>query len=188
MIHRKDAHTLEKALRNNPENSSYVFYLAKAYEKAKEYRLALQTYEKRSKMPGGEEEVFYSLYARALLQEHLEMESPLIVESYRKAHAYRPCRAETLFWLSNYYLKNGQNEVAFPIIREGLSLRLPEDQLYVEEWIYDYGLQLQQLECAWTLGRQSEALEAAEHLLENPRLPLVKRRRIEIALGRRPGL
>ena len=58
----KDAEVLKKALEKDPGNSRYLFYLAQSYHNAKEYELAIETYDKRAALKGiWEQEVFWSL-------------------------------------------------------------------------------------------------------------------------------
>src|SRR5690606_13520574 len=57
----KDAAVLEQALRDEPGNARYVFYLAQSWRDAGRRDLALQHYRHRADMGGWDEEVWYSL-------------------------------------------------------------------------------------------------------------------------------
>ena len=89
-----DAAVLEEALKKDPNNSRYTFYLAQSYLNAQEYAKSLKNYQKRAKMGGFDEEVFISLYVSGHLQEKLGLLSELFIDSYWKAYHARPTRAD----------------------------------------------------------------------------------------------
>lgn len=167
----KDALTLEKALIDEPNNSRYVFYLAQSYKDAEKYELALKNYQKRVTMGGWDQEVFWSLLQIGLMQEALKNDEETIVNSFTKAFHFRPARAEPLYRLANFY-RNRENYLAgYSTALQGLTLRSNHDSLFVEQWIYDYGLLLEFSVCAYWIKKYPEALLASYLLLANPKLP-----------------
>lgn len=72
----KDAAVFELALKREPHNTRYVFYLAQSYRDAGLDEAALLHYERRASLGGWEEEIWYSLYQVAILMEKLERPEP----------------------------------------------------------------------------------------------------------------
>jgi cytochrome c-type biogenesis protein CcmH/NrfG len=58
--YQKDAELLEQALRQEPGNTRYAFYLAQSHYDAGDLERALEAYTRRAEMGGWEQEVFYS--------------------------------------------------------------------------------------------------------------------------------
>lgn len=167
----KDAQVLEKALEKEPNNSRYVFYLAQSYADAGDFRKALANYEKRSKMGGWDQEVFWSIYSVGQLQEKLGMGDSAFVKSYCDAYRYRQSRIEPLYRLIHYYIRAENYVMAYALVREALRVPLSKDNVYVERWIYEYGLLVALSDCAYQMGRLDEALSACKEALTRPTLP-----------------
>ena len=86
------AQMLEDDLAEHPDNARSVFYLANTMWDLHDPR-AMALYEKRAKMGGYVEEVFYSLYRYALLQPTW----PARLIAHIKAWEFRPSRLEPLY-------------------------------------------------------------------------------------------
>jgi len=168
----KDALLLEKEVKNNPKETRTVFYLAQSYRDGDMLEKAIATYQKRVDMGGWDQEVFWSLYQIGLLNEALGKSEEKIAKSYSDAFVYRPARAEPLYRLSNYYRRQGNYLLGYLTANFGLTIEPPEDLLFLESWIYDYGLRLESSICAYWLGHYEEALEESHELLSQIDLPL----------------
>ncbi len=167
----KDAAILETALKEDPLNSRYVFYLAESYVNGGNYLMALKNYEKRAHMEGWDEEVFWSLYCIGQIQEILGMAQQTVIQSYNKAFSFRPTRLEPLFRLTLIYLKEENYLQAYLLAKEAIQIPLPNDALFVEKRKYDYLMHYIFAECAFRMGRIDEAKEALEKVLKTPDLP-----------------
>lgn len=167
----KDAQILEAALEKEPNNTRYQFYLAQSYRDAGESELALKHYKKRVSMGGWDQELFWSLLQIARLQETLKMAPETIIDGYNKAIAYRPTRAEPLFFLTNYYRRNDNFAAGYDTALKGLCLPFSDDVLFVDTWIYDYDLLLEFSICAYWTGRYVEAQLASKLLIADLKLP-----------------
>lgn len=174
----KDAQILEAALKKDPTHARYTFYLAQSYYNAQKYDLSLQTYQKRASMGGWEEEIFWSLYQIGILQERLKMDAATVINSYKKAYQYRPSRMEPLYRLATYYLAEGDPFLGFFIAKEALSASLPSDHVFVEKWIYSYGIWLTFANCAYEIRKYKEAESACKHILLQEELPSLVRERV----------
>jgi len=166
----KDAQVLEAALKDEPDNRRYQFYLAQSYFACGEYERALEHYEKRVAQ-GGNEEVFFSLLQIARLQETLKKTPNAIIEGYWKAYHACPWRAEPLWYLANYYRRNENYQEGYRTALQGLSIPIPSEYLFVEPKIYEYDLLLEFSICAYWLGHYVEAKLASQLLLTKQNFP-----------------
>ncbi len=169
--YQKDAQVLEEALKEEPENSRYVFYLAQSYRDCGDYASAVKNYEKRAKMGGWDEEVFCSLLQAAKMQQALKMDPIIFAKSYLAAFQYRQRRAEPLYYLAKYYRTQKDYEKAYSLSTQGMKIPLPKDILFVEKWIYDYGLKTECSVSSYWVGKYEESQRLCKELLADPTLP-----------------
>lgn len=167
----KDAKLLEDALKKDPKNTRNAFYLAQSYRDAGKHLESIKAYEKRSKMGGWDQEVFWSLYQIGLMRENLKMDLDSIEDSYYAAYVYRPNRAEPLYRLANYYRMQGKYNKCYAIAKLALTIPYPSDLLFVEDWIYQWGLLMEYSVSAYWSGKYLEALSATNKLKKNPNIP-----------------
>ncbi len=167
----KDAKLLETALKTEPNNTRYVFYLAQSYRDAGDLENALKNYERRITMKGWDQEVFWSMLQVALLKEALGKDSKEVIDSYKQAYAYRPTRVEPLYYLAVYQRKLNNYEESYKAACQGLALKESDDILFLSEWITDYGLLLEYSIAAYWTGHYLESLIASKLILSNPSLP-----------------
>lgn len=162
----KDAAILEAGLLEEPNNSRYVFYLAQSYMDCGKNELAIQNYEKRVKMGGWDQEVFYSLLKIGNIKERMGAPHDEVVSSYRRAFDYRKSRAEPLYHLANVYRMKGDFKTGYKIAKIGASIPLNNDNLFIQQWIYDYGLPLELSVNAYWIGKYNECKKISEQLLK----------------------
>ena len=162
----EDAQVLEKALAKEPTNSRYRFYLAQSYFNDHNDAKALENYEKRIEMGGWPEEVFYSMVRVGQLKERLNAPAEDVVSSYLRAFRYRPSRVEPLYYLASYYRKQEEFDLGYQVTKLGLTVRQPADILFVEKWMYDYGIDFERSICAWWIGEYEECQRLSLQLLE----------------------
>ena len=175
----KDALLLESALRNEPNNERYLFYLAQSYKDAGEYELAIRNYQRRIDLGGWSEEVFWSMFQIGLMQELLDSPTYIVIDSYYKAYLYRTSRAEPLYRIATLLRKENAFKEAYEISQKALLIKKPSDILFVEHWIYDWGLLFEFSISAYWVHRYNEALLASLLLLENKNLPSSIRTQVE---------
>jgi len=171
----KDALILERAVRENPDNARYIFYLAQTYKGLGEYQSAIDYYRKRIEMGGWNQEIFWSLYQIALSQEALGEDPSIFIQSYWNAFRYRPGRVEPLYRMAFYLRQQEEYESGYQIAKLGLKIPPTKDTLFSEHWISDWGLLLEFSICAYWVGEFEEAEKACYDLLANPNiLPAVR--------------
>lgn len=183
--HQKDAETLEAALKDDPLNSRYVFYVAQTYASAGNYQKALENYEKRVNMDGWADEVFWSLLRIGVLQEILNRPKEEIIKSYKRAYEHSPSRVEPLYHLASYYRRKSYYTLGYEVAKIGITIPLSKaTSIMVEEWMYDYGMLFEFLICAYWTGHYEESQAISVRLLKKQNLPLHFRCEIEKYLGR----
>ena len=128
---------------------------------------------------GHQEEVFYSMFMVGVLQEVLQLEPEIFINSYCNAFLYRPSRIEPLFGLAGYFIKTKNYLLGYLIARFALSISRSSDLLFVHFRIYEYEMLIQFAECALQIGRMDEASSAMEKLLTKKSLPAEMREPIE---------
>ncbi len=167
----QEAQWIEGALANDPENSRYVFYLAQSYGNAKHYDKSLELYERRTRMKGDEEEVFWSFYCMGMIHQHIQSDPKEWIASYTKAYQLDPTRAEPLLQLARYFYSIGQPLIGYAIAKLGMPIKKPQCTGYFHAWVYDYALELILAECSEALGFSVEASLLYQNLLQKD-LPL----------------
>lgn len=167
----KDAAVLEAAMLEEPKNTRYQFYLAQSYKNANELEKSLVNYRKRIDMGGWDQELFWSKYQVALLLD--EMKAPLteVVNAYYDAYASRPTRIEPLYFLANYYRRQGNLAAAYTISSLGMKIPLSKDALFVEKWMHDYGILIENTVAAYWLGKYDECMKGSLQILTIKQLP-----------------
>jgi glycosyltransferase involved in cell wall biosynthesis len=168
--YQKDVELLKKHFIKNPSDSRTVFYLAQSYRDCGEHSLALLYYEKRASMDGWDQEIFWSLYQIAILQESLGMPHEVITASYLKAFHYRPIRAEPLCRLACYYRRRGDYDFGYHFSSFGLQIPVSEDILFIEQQVFEYEMLLECSICAYWMKRYEEAKLLSDTILKRPGL------------------
>lgn len=170
--YRSDALVLEKALLEDPQNTRYVFYLAQSYRDAGDLELALRHYKRRAEMGGWREEVWYSLYQIAQIEERMENDWAEVMESYLAAWQYQPDRAGPLYRIGMHYQARGEYHIAHLFFSRAVKIPRPEpNRLFVENTIYDYQLLLEYGVACYYVGDHAAAIAASNSLLRSGMLP-----------------
>lgn len=168
----RDALLLEQALIEEPENTRYVFYLAQSYRDAGKFEEALARYRQRVEMGGWEEEIWYSLYQAAQLEERLGRPWGEAMEAYLAAHQFRPDRAEPLFRIGLHYAQLGQHDLALLFLAPAREIPPPgPDSLFVEQAVYDFLLGVEYAVSSFYVGDHEAAVAANNALVRGGRLP-----------------
>ncbi len=168
----KHVELLEAGLKQEPSNERYVFYLAESYREVGEFSKAIEYYQKRVLLGGWEEEVFISLLQIAKLQKELKEEQEKVIESFYRAHRYRPHRAEPIYYLAELFNQVRRHDLAYSCIKSKGYIPLQQrDLLFNEDWINEWGLSFQLSIASYYLGHYQESLDVCDQLLENPSLP-----------------
>ena len=177
---RRDAEILCAALQteNDPfMQSRYQFYLAQSYRDCDEKEKALQAYLKRAELGFSSDEVFMSLYHAAQLQEAFSYPFETIFATYQRAAQVAPHRAEAIHGACRLCRTTGHWS-RYEFGKPGLCLTPPDGALFVENWIYEYGLLDEFSVNAYYACAYQESLDACERLLREGKIPTDMRERV----------
>jgi tetratricopeptide (TPR) repeat protein len=177
----RDVELLGLDMLDNPESARTVFYLAQTYRDAGEHDLALRHYSRRAEMGGWAEEVFWSLYQAALIEEKLEL--PSAGDALLRAWDARPERAEPLYRLARRHRLLRQNHAAWLYASAAAALEPPADTLFVEAEIYRWGAAFERADAAWRLGHLDLARRESERLLAMDGIPDNHREHLALILA-----
>lgn len=156
----------------NPSDTKPVFYLASTYLAAKNYSAAKKMYEQRVLMGGFEEEIFWSLYSIAKIEEEMEEDPNTILGSLIRAHERRPARMEPIYDIISLYRKMGRTDLAYALAQKSYDKKVPpSDVIFVSCWVYEWGILWQLAACCLELKKNDEAAFAFQKLLSIPNLP-----------------
>lgn len=169
--YKKDAQILEAGLKEEPNNSRYVFYLAQSYKDAGDYEKSLKNYEKRIEMGGWNEEVFYSMLQKGILEKALKTSEETFLGTFAKTYHYRPTRVEPLYYLANYYREKENYATGYLVASVAANIPMTKDILFVQKWMYDYGVLLELSICAYWIGKYDECQKISQKILAIPHLP-----------------
>ena len=169
---RRDAIVLEQAVLDEPDNSRYAFYLAQSYRDCGDVELALRWYRKRVAMGGWPEEVWFSLYQIAALQEQAGTPWPEVLDAYLRAYARDPSRAEPLYRVALHHQACGEPQLAMLYLDPAAALPLPPPSaLFVERPLYEIHIPLEHAVAAFYMGDHERAIATNNALLRAPVLP-----------------
>jgi hypothetical protein len=171
----KDAEILENALKtekNEYLRNRYTFYLAQSYRDANEPEKARVHYGKRSKMGGWDQEVYVSCLEAIRCSSKIggEFEFDAAKTYFARAAVAVPERAEAHHAMAFLCRQLGKNKEGMTIARGRLRTPTPNG-LFVEPWIYDFGLQDEFAVNAYWCEHYLDCLEACLMLLANPKTP-----------------
>jgi glycosyltransferase involved in cell wall biosynthesis len=136
----RDIRLLSQGLRDEPENSRYLYYLAQSYRDAGRVVEAAQSYAKRAQMGGWDEEAWHARLQHARCLRQLGDDHGFVHQALL-AYNERPHRAESLYELAKFYRERGMNLVSALYSEAGLALPRPKhDILFIESFVYETGL------------------------------------------------
>nr|WP_207801866.1 glycosyltransferase [Phenylobacterium hankyongense] len=179
--YQRDAAVLERALATEPSDflrARYTFYLAQSYKDFGERSKAVEYYLKRAELGFWDQEIYISLYRAAQLKDELGADKDEVLALYRRAAEVCPWRAEALHGACRLCRLEGRNAEGYEIGKPGLQLSASPGDLFVETWIYDYGLRDEFSVNAYWAEHHQEALDASLAILARPDLPPGDRDRI----------
>ena len=166
LTYRRDSAILEEALRHEPENARYVFYLAQSYRDGNEPERAIERYRQRATMGGFPEEVWCSLYQVARLLQSTGADWATVLRAYLRAVAYRPHRAEPLYQIGLFHQVRREYDLARLFFEKAMELPYPAaDVLFVETDVYRFLLPLEYAVACYWLGMHREAIATTNSLL-----------------------
>jgi glycosyltransferase involved in cell wall biosynthesis len=135
---KRDVELLEEALKTEPNNVRYWFYLAQSYRDLGEHNKAAIAYTRRIELGGWDQEVWNAHYNYAHCLDNQGDEKGFIYEMLL-AYGRRPSRAESLYDLASHFLKKGKNAVATHFALAAMQVPYPKDSLFISDYAYKFG-------------------------------------------------
>lgn len=172
--YRKDALAIERALAAEKDpflRTRYTFYLAQSWRDCGEKAKSVAAYLERAGQGGWGEEVYVSLYNAGKLQEALGEPIETVMATLQRAINLIPNRAEAYYAAARACRLAGRHQRGYEIAKCGIDLPEPATGLFVEAWIYQYGLLDELAICAYWSGHYAESLAAGERLLRDGTVP-----------------
>jgi len=170
--YKKDAEVLEEALKTEPDNIRYQFYLAQSYFDSQQWDKAETEYAKRVQMGGWEEEQFYAAYRIGMCRGLMNKEWHEIQQAFLEAWEIKPNRAEPLYQIARVYRLMGHPRLAFLFAKMAIEIPYPaEDILFVQEDVYKFGILDELGSTAFYAGKPHLGYAACKKLLTENLLP-----------------
>ncbi|NUS16700.1 MAG: glycosyltransferase [Streptomyces sp.] len=166
----RDAALLRADLERDPDNPRTVFYLAQTLRDLGETAEAIALYERRAAMGGWVEEVYYALLQAGILRAERGA-WPLAMERLVRAWQTRPERMEACYELVSRLRREGQYEAAHAFAVAAVDRPAPADWLFVQPWVYRWGILFEYSITSYWTGDTAASLEACDRLLSLPDLP-----------------
>lgn len=134
----RDIRLLTADLDRDPNNPRTWFYLANTYRDYGEPAKAVEAYRRRVALGGWDEEVWNAQVhlAGCLKTQGLDAE---FVNAALTAYQMRPQRSEVLYDLARHFREKGENSSAMLFAERGLKIPRPDDRLFVNDAVYQYG-------------------------------------------------
>ncbi len=136
-----DARILAKAVKEEPDNSRYVFYLGQSYFDSQQYAKAIEAYKKRTTMGGWNEEVYISHYKVALCLMELNKKDEVLIDAFSKAWENRPFRLEAAYHITRILRINKRHVLGFTYANMAMQnfMNYPgNDTLFYEKPIHEW--------------------------------------------------
>lgn len=171
----RDLKLLHQAHDRNPGDSRAVFYLAQHLKDMHMLGEADQYYEKRARMGGYAEEVWYSIYMRARIRDWNGQDPR---EAYTGAFELNPIRAEPLYHAADWCRRNNLLNQALLYATAAHHIPQPQNVLFVESDVYEWRAMDIMTSVAWYTPQKGYVTSAAALLLERS-IPPEHRARIE---------
>lgn len=178
----RDARLLGAELQRDPSNPRTVFYLAQTMRDMGDTAAAIRLYERRAAMGGWNEEVYYALLQAGVLNGE-SGDQPAALDALTRAWESRPDRLEASYELASRLRLLGRHHTAHAITGAVLDRPVPDDLLFVQPWVYRWGLLFEHSITAYWVGDMDASLHACDRLLSLPDLPESYRRQTEANRG-----
>jgi glycosyltransferase involved in cell wall biosynthesis len=172
--YQNDAAILENVLLSETDPfliSRYTFYLAQSYRDCGEKEKAVEAYLRRADLGYWDQEVFCALYQAGQLKHQLGHDINEVIAIYLRASDSAPNRAEALHGASRLCRDHKRFADGYLYAHRGLKITSPGGGLFVEQWIYDYGLLDELAVNAYWAEDYEICLQTCQRLLREGKIP-----------------
>lgn len=178
--YKKDALLLEKEILDESDNIKCAYALAESYKSCYEYDNAIKNYERMLKIGGNAEEMFYAKYEIGICKMMKGDRFENFVGDLLVAYNNRPRRLEPVYKIVRYCRMNDMSHLAWHLFKHILDEQfdISEEELNLEEDIYNYKLLDELSIAAQYVEKYSEAKEIIEKMLERGKYNKKEEKRI----------
>ena len=175
----KDAETILEAMKVEPDNTRYMFYLAQSYFDSQQWDKAMEWYGKRAEAGGWPEEIYYSRLRIGILcgilnKPHAEFEAAML-----DCWNGKPDRAEPLWFLARHHRMNGKPALGYIYARIASEIPYPKnDILFVHGDVYNWAVLDELAATSYYAMKPHVGYNAAKVLLESNAVPPEHRTRV----------
>jgi glycosyltransferase involved in cell wall biosynthesis len=166
---RKDAEKLEDVIKEEKDPymlARYTFYLGQSYRDCDMPKEAIRAYADRMKLGGWDQEKYVSLIQSAMLKEKLNYTAAEILNQLMEAREICPHRAEDLYRAAKYCYTHERPNMAISFIKQAMTIPHPVEGLFLEDWLWQFGMKDALMVCEYQLGNNKESLRLAKELLD----------------------
>jgi len=177
---RKDAEKLESIIKEEKDPymlARYTFYLGQSYRDCDMPKEAIRAYANRMSLEGWDQEKYVSLIQSAMLKEELNYPASEILNQFMLAREICPHRAEDLYRAAKYCYTHERPNMAMSFIKQAMTIPHPVEGLFLEDWLWQFGMKDALMVCEHQLGNNKESLRIAKELLGE--VPEAEKQRIK---------
>jgi len=175
----RDIAVLEQALKDEPGNTRYAFYLAQSLRDAGQLAPARERYLQRAGMGGWEEERWCAQFRAAQLGELLGLSAEQVRSEYLQAYQVRPSRAEPLYELARYHRQRQEYALALLFAQHATQIPTCTDILFVDASVYQWRVWDEvAVAASYCPGQIELGRQAMRRLLQEQAFPEHERSRI----------
>lgn len=170
----KDVELLKEAINSQPGEwftSRYTFYLAQSLRDCQRREESLETYLKRTQLGYWAEEIYVSYLNAGHLMKELNYSDNEIIQTYLKGHESFPSRLECLFYALQWCRIKGLNQQGWMLGQEAIKINKPEIGLFLEDWVYSYGVFDEFSIVSYYCGRFDVSKQYCERLMNEGKMP-----------------
>jgi tetratricopeptide (TPR) repeat protein len=132
----RDVRLLTQEIVEDPNNGRSHFYLGQSLKDLGRFKEAIEAYEKRIKIGGWYEEVWYAHYQIAKCYEFLK-DIHMMELWMNRAFDFHPRRSEPLYHMTRYFREVSQHYKAYHYYLKGKDIPYPKDDvLFIEDAVY----------------------------------------------------
>lgn len=161
--HRADKLARDLALLDGLTDPRSTYYRAQTLMGLGRNAEAAAEYLRRADMPGWDEETYHALYRAGVLLDDVTI--------LLRAHSARPSRLEALYEAAHRLRAIGAHEAVYRLLLGVNPIEQHTDQLFVEPWVYQYGILFEYALACQNTGRTLPAAAAYAKLAALPTLP-----------------
>lgn len=167
----RDIRLLEADLKTDPENSRSWYYLGSSYRDKGNHVEAERCFRECLASTTWDEERWSTQVNIANMLEKQGRPDAYLMEAL-KAYQLRPCRAEALHAIAKHYRLKGEHHIAMLFVEKGIKIPRPNDLLFIEDWVYDWGFREEYSICGYYAeGTRETAFKITNGLATDPSVP-----------------